>query len=82
MIHFLQEINKLLNWSTHVEIARKCLIVVSIVLLICDAVRYLKHYYTDSAFDNQVKYVILLIFISFSSHFTIVYYSIKTRFIY
>ena len=36
----------------YVEIARKSLTILSIVLLVVDAIRYLRHYYIDSSFDN------------------------------
>ena len=35
------------------DIVRRCITVISVILFIMDAVRYLRYYHTDSAFDNQ-----------------------------
>ena len=45
-------IEKLNIVGYYIDIARKCLTVVSIMLLIFDSVCYLRSYYTDSSFDN------------------------------
>ena len=39
-------------FGEYVEIARKSLTIISIVLLVVDAIRYLRLYYIDSSFDN------------------------------
>lgn len=44
------------------NIARKCLTLITIVILIMDAIGYLRSYYTDSSFDNKVFFSYLLIF--------------------
>ena len=49
-------LSSLLNFAgvfgEYVEIARKSLTIISIVLLVVDAIRYLRLYYIDSSFDN------------------------------
>jgi len=46
-------IAKIYTVGYYVDIARKVFTVISIVMLIADAVRYLRSYYSDSAFDNM-----------------------------
>jgi hypothetical protein len=50
---FSREFAKLLNAAWYVDTVRKVVTIVSIVLLIIDAVRYLRSYYIDSSFDNK-----------------------------
>ena len=46
-------IQKMFAVGYYVDILRKVLTIISIVMLIGDAVRYLRSYYTDSSFDNM-----------------------------
>ena len=45
-------VDQVSSFGEYIEIDRRSLTLLSIFLLIVDAVRYLRHYYTDSSFDN------------------------------
>ena len=50
--HAALMMNKVIGLKYYGDIGRRCLTVISIILLVADAVRYLRYYHTDSSFDN------------------------------